>query len=88
MKSKPKQYDHLSEKEQLAAVKKYGSAIEYISSPSEAVQLEAVKKYGYAIHYLLRNKIWPSGQVMKAAINQDKNAIRWIKNPETVWGKR
>ena len=41
-----------SEEVQLAAVKEYGTAIEYIDNPSEEVQIAAVGKNGYAIQFI------------------------------------
>lgn len=43
---------NLSEKTQLAVVKKSGYAIQYIKNPSEKTQLAAVKNYGGAISYI------------------------------------
>ena len=64
-------------KEQLAAVKQDGWAIEYINSPSENVQLAAVKQDGWAIKYIDSS----SENVQLAAAKQNGWAITFIKSP-------
>ena len=77
MKSKSTDLNRVSEKEQLEAVKKYGSAIQHINNPSEAVQLEAVKQNGSAIKYINN----PSEAVQLEAVKQYGYAIHYINNP-------
>ena len=68
---------HMTEKEQLDAVRRYGNAIRHIKNPSEAVQLTAVNENGYAI-IPIEN---PIEAVQLAAVNQNGFAIELIKNP-------
>ena len=65
---------------QLAAVQKYGPAIEYIKNPSEEVKLAAVQKTGWAIEYIPN----PSENVKLAAVSQDGHAIQFISNPSEI----
>ena len=65
---------------QLAAVQKYGPAIEYIKNPSEEVKLAAVQKTGWAIEYIPN----PSENVKLAAVSQDGHVIRYIDNPSEL----
>ena len=71
-----------SERVQIAAVSKYGSAIKYIIragiTPSEAVQIAAVSKYGSAINYIIRAGITPSEAVQTASVSEDAYAIKYI----------
>ena len=57
-------YNSMSEEEQLEAVKQNGFAIQYIANPSEQVQLEAVTQYGRAIKWIAS----PSEQVQLEAL--------------------
>ena len=62
---------------QLAAVQKYGDAIQYIKDPSEVVQLASVSQYGYAIKFIDN----PSEEVQLAAVQKNRFAIKYIPNP-------
>ena len=70
-----------SDEEQLAAVKQWGDAIQYIKNPSPAVQLAAVKQDVYAIRWIEN----PSPEVQLAAVNQNGDAIQYIENPPHEW---
>jgi DNA-dependent RNA polymerase auxiliary subunit epsilon len=76
---KPQSYEmpYFPEEVQLAAVKKYGHAIEYIKNPSEQVQLAAVQQNGHAIQHIEN----PSEEVQLAAVQQNGYAIKFIENP-------
>ena len=71
----------VSETDQLAAVNKNGTAIEYIKNPSEDVQLAAVNKNGTAIYNIIKKGINPSEEVQLAAVNKYSYAIEYIENP-------
>ena len=62
---------------QIAAVTKFGCAIEYIKDPSESVQLAAVTQCGYAIKYITN----PIEAVQLAAVKQNPYAILYITDP-------
>jgi hypothetical protein len=62
---------------QLAAVKNFGFAIQFIDNPSEQVQLEAVQQNGYSIQFIDN----PSEQVQLAAVQKNGYSIRNIDNP-------
>ena len=63
---------------QLAAVQRYGNAIEYISHPSLEVQFAAVQENGYAIEYIKD----PSPEVQLAAVQQNNESISYIFKPD------
>ena len=69
--------DNKEEEVQLAAVKKYGWAIERIDNPSEKVQLAAIKQNGFAIQFIKN----PSEKVQLAAVKKYGWTIQYIKNP-------
>ena len=74
---------NITEKEQLAAIKKYTAAIKYIIinagiTPSETVQLAAVKKYTAAIEIILDAGITPSETVQLAAVSNGGYVIKHI----------
>ena len=69
--------EHPSEKVQLAAVQKYGKAIQFIKNPSEQLQLAAVQQDGRAIQFIEN----PSEQLQLAAVQQSAAAILFIENP-------
>ena len=60
----------------LAAVKQDGTAIQYISDPSEEIKLAAVKQDGTAIQYISD----PSEEMKLAAVKQNGTAIEYISN--------
>jgi len=64
---------------QLAAVRKNGYAIQYITNPSHEVQLAVVKQYGDAIQFITH----PSPELQLAAVQQNGHAIKWFKNPSS-----
>ena len=57
---------YFPEELKLAAVKKYGYAIEFIKNPSEELQLAAVQQDGYAIEFIKN----PSEEVQLAAVQK------------------
>jgi hypothetical protein len=73
----PVDWNTKSEKQQLALVRRSGSNIYKIHSPSEAVQLAAISQHEYAIRYIKN----PSEAVQLAAISQHGYVIQYIKNP-------
>ena len=62
---------------QLAAVTECGSAVRYITNPSEAVQLAAVTQDPWAIWYIAN----PSESVQMAAVTKNPHVVGIIKEP-------
>ena len=69
--------NNMSEQEQLEAVRREGTDIQYINNPSEKVQLEAVRENGYSIKYIDN----PSERVQLEAVRSNGLAIQYINNP-------
>ena len=61
----------------LEMVKKDGSFILWMKSPSEEVKLETVKQNGHSIKYIQN----PSEEVKLEAVKQNGYSIQYIKNP-------
>lgn len=71
----------MSPKEQLEAVRHYGSAIQHIKNPSERMQLEAVDSPSSYKESALKYIKNPSEKVQRAAVKRVSRAIQFIKNP-------
>jgi predicted ABC-type ATPase len=63
---------------QLAAIKQYVYAIQYIKNPDKDVQLAVVNQDGYAIQYIKN----PDKDVQIAAVKKNGYAIKYINNPD------
>jgi len=72
----------LTEKAQIALVRKDGRQIEYIKNPSEKVQIAAVTSNCCADGRTFKHIKNPSKAVQLAAVNKNGRAIYYIENPD------